>query len=152
MARELFWAIWKWWVATDIHLDKSSLLRMQWFPLRWVLVGEGKAFVEFASWWAVCLAGDVALLSLWKSVMNLLQLRLLNKSRYMRGQCAKGIFALFCSLVDLLLLDRRCLGQSYGGCNILLFPFWTDCGEDEFCSMRYYLTTLSRWDSSWNYL
>ena len=29
MARKLFWAIWKRWVATDIHLDQSSLLRKQ---------------------------------------------------------------------------------------------------------------------------
>jgi hypothetical protein len=44
--------------------------------------------------------------------MNLLKLRLFNKSRYMRGRCAEGIFVLFCSLVDLLLLDRRCLGEA----------------------------------------
>jgi hypothetical protein len=57
-----------------------------------------------------CIAGDVALLSLWKSVMNLLKLRLFNKSSYMRGRCAEGIFVLCCNLVDLLLLDRRCRG------------------------------------------
>jgi hypothetical protein len=54
--------------------------------------------------------GDVALLSLWKSDTNLLRLRLFNKSSYMRGWCAEGILALCCNLVDLLLLDRRCLG------------------------------------------
>jgi hypothetical protein len=53
---------------------------------------------------------ETSLLSLWKSVMNLLRLRLFNKSRYMRGRCAEGIFSLCCNLVDLLLLDRRCLG------------------------------------------
>ena len=152
MARKLFWAIWKWWVATNIHLDQSSLHRKQWSPLRWVPGGEGKAFVESTSWWVVCLARDVALLSLWKFVKNLLRLRLLNKSRYMRGQCVEGIFSLCCNLVDLLLLDRRCLGRGGSGCSILLFPFWTDCGEDEFCSMRYYLATLFRWGSIWNYL
>jgi hypothetical protein len=44
--------------------------------------------------------------------MNLLRLRLFNKLRYMRGWCAEGIFAFFCSLIDLLLLDRRCLGEA----------------------------------------
>ena len=100
----------------------------------------------------MCLAGDVALLSLWKSVMNLLWLRLLNKSRYMRGRCAEGIFALCCSLVDLLLLDRSFLGQGCSGCNVLLFPFRKNCEEAEFCSMRYYFAALFRWNNSWNYL
>jgi hypothetical protein len=31
-------------------------------------------------------------------------------------------------------------------------PFEQDCEEAEFCSMRYYLAALFRWDSSWNYL
>ena len=152
MARKLFWAIWKWWVATDIHLDQSSLLRKQWSPLRRVPGGEGKAFVESASWWVACLAGDVVLLSLWKSITNLLQLRLLNKSRYMRGQCVEEIFTLCCNLVDLLLLDRRCLGQGCSGYSVLLFSFWTYCEEAEFCSMRYYLATLFRLTSGRNYL
>jgi hypothetical protein len=41
-----------------------------------------------------CLVGDVALLSLWKSIMNLLSLRLFNKSRYMKGRRVEGIFVL----------------------------------------------------------
>ena len=152
MARKLFWAIWKRWVAPDIHLDQSSLLRKQWSPLRWFPGAEGKTFVESASWWVACLAGDVTLLSLWKSVTNPLWLRLLNKSRYMRGRCAEGIFALCCSLFDLLLLDRRCLGQGCSGCSVILFSFWTDCEEAEFCSMRYFIVTLFRWNNSCNYL
>ena len=152
MARKLFWVIWKKWVATDIHLHQSSLLRKQWSLLRWFPRGGGKAFVESASCWTACLAEDVALLSLWKFVMNLWRLRLLNKSRYMRGRCEEGIFSLCFNLVDLLLLDRRCWGRSCSGCNVLLFPFWTDCEEAEFCSMIYYLATLFRWNSSWNYL
>ena len=92
------------------------------------------------------------LLSLWKSVTNLLWLRLLNKSRYMRGRCAEGIFSLSCNLVDLLLLDRRCLGRGCSCCSILLFPFRTNCGEDEFYSMRYFLVTLFRCNNIWKYL
>ena len=151
MARKLFWAIWKRWVATDIHLDQYSLLRKQWSPLRWV---PGGAFVESASWWAACLAREVTRLSLWKSVTNLWLEGLdnFNQSGYFRWLFAEGIFVLFCNLVNLLLLDRRCFGRSCGGCSILLFTLWTNCGEDEFSSMRYYLAALFRWGSSWNYL
>jgi hypothetical protein len=56
------------------------------------------------------------------------------------------------NLVNLLLLDRRCLVRGCSGCSILLFTFRTDCEEAESCSMRYYLATLFRWDNSWNYL
>jgi hypothetical protein len=35
----------------------------------------------------------------------------------------EGIFSLCCSLVDQLLLDRRCLGRGCSGCNVLLFSF-----------------------------
>jgi hypothetical protein len=76
----------------------------------------------------------------------------IQKVGYMRGRCAEGIFALFCNLVDLLLFDRRCLGRGYSGCSVLLFSFLTDCEEAKFCSMRYYLAALFRWNSSWNYL
>ena len=148
----MFWASQKRWVATDIHLDQSSLLRKQWSPLRWVLRGEGKAFVEYASWWAAFLPGDVALLSLWKFGTNLLRLRPFNKSGYIRGWCAEGIFALCCNLFDLLLFDRRCFGWGCSGCIVLLFSFWKYCEEAKFCSMRYYLAALFRWNSSWNYL
>jgi hypothetical protein len=55
--------------------------------------------------------------------MNLLRLRLFNNWIYMRGQCVEGIFALCCSLVDLLLLDIRCLGKGCSGCSVLLFSF-----------------------------
>ena len=61
----------------------------------------------------------------------------------MRWLHTEIIFALYYNLVDLLLLDRRCLGQSCGGCSILLFTFWTDCEEAKFCSMRYYLAVGS---------
>jgi hypothetical protein len=37
---------------------------------------------------------------------------LFNQSSYMRLLCAEGIFTLCCNLVDLLLLDRRCLGKA----------------------------------------
>ena len=150
----MFWASWRRWVATDIHLDQSSRIRKQWSPLHWVHGGEGKAIVESESWWVACLVGTVALLGLLKVVMNLWLewLDLFNQSGYMRWLCAEGIFVLCCNLVDLLLVDRRCLGQGCSGCSILLFPFWIDCGEDEFCSMRYYLVALFRWENSWNYL
>jgi hypothetical protein len=55
--------------------------------------------------------------------MKLLKLRLFNKSSYMRERCAEGIFVLYCNLVDLLLLDRRCRGRGCSGCSVLLFPF-----------------------------
>ena len=147
-----FLSQWNRYVATDIHLDQSSLFRKEWSPLRWVPRGEGKAFSDSTSWWATCLAGDIALLSFWKSVTNLLRLRLFNKSSYMIGRCVEGIFSLCCNLVDLLLLDRRCLGRGCSGCSVLLFSFWTDCEEAKFCNMRYYLVTLFRWNNSWNYL
>jgi len=141
-------------LSTDIHLEQSSLLRKQCTPLRWVPGGEGEAFTEFEYWWAACLAGDVVLLGLWKVFTNLLLegLNLFNRSGYIRFMCAEGIFALCYSLVDLLLLDRRCLGRGCSGCSIILFTFWTQCEEAELCSMRYYLGTLFRWDGSWNYL
>jgi hypothetical protein len=62
---------------------------------------------------------------LWKVVMNLLLvgLNLFNQLGYMRCLCAEGIFTLCCNLVDLLLLDRRCLGRGCSGCSILLFTF-----------------------------
>jgi hypothetical protein len=103
------------------------------------------------SWCVDCLVGDVAL---WKVVKNLLLmgLNLFNQSGYMRCLCAEGIFSLCCNIFNLLLLDRRCLGQGCSGLSILLFTFRTDCEEVEFCSMRYYLVALFRWDSSWNYL
>jgi len=142
IARKLFWASWKRWVAINIHLDQSSFLRKQCSSLHWVPRGEGKAFVESASWWVACLVGDVALLNLWKFVTKLLRLRLFNKSSYTRGWCAEGIFSLCYNLVDLLLLDRRCLGRGCSGCSVLMFPFWTDCEEVEFCSMGYYLVAL----------
>ena len=144
--------IWNRWLATNIHLDQSSPLRKQWYPLCWVLGREGKTFSKSASWWAACPVGDVALLSLWKSITKLLRSRLFNKSIYMTGRCAEGIFALCYSDVDLLLLDRRCLGRGCSGCSVLLLSFWTDCEEAKFGSMRYYLATLFMWNSSWNYL
>ena len=147
----MFWASWRRWVATDIHLDKSSLLRNQWSSLRQVPVED---FAESEPWWVACLAAKVVLLSLLKVVMNLWVegLDLFNQSRYMICLCAEGIFTLCCNLVDLLLLDRRCLGQGCSGCSILMFTFWIDCEEAEFCSMRYYLETLFKWDNSWTYL
>ena len=150
----MFWASWRRFVATDIHLDQSSLLRKQWSPLRWVHEGEGKAIAKSESWWYACLAGDVALLSLLKAITSLWLegLDLFNQFGYFRWLCAEGIFVLCCNLVDLLLVDRRCLGRGCSGCSILLFPFWTDYGEEEFCSMRYYLVALFRSGSSWNYL
>ena len=52
------------------------------------------------------------LLGPWKAVTDLLLagLNLFNQLGYMIFLCAEGIFALRYSLVDLLLLDRRCLG------------------------------------------
>jgi len=150
----MFWASWKRWMANDIHMDQSSLLRKQWYPLCWVPGGEEKVSVESASWWVACLVGEVALLSLLKVVMNmwLEGLDLFNQSGYMRLFCAEGIFTLCCNLVNLLLLDKRSLRQDCSGCSILLFTFWIDCEEDEFCSMIYYLPALFRWNSSQNYL
>jgi hypothetical protein len=66
--------------------------------------------------------------------------------------CVEGIFTLHCNLVDLLLLDRKCLGVGYSGCSIFLFNLLKNCEEAELCTMRYYLEALFRWDSSWNYL
>ena len=145
---------WNRWVATDIHLDQSSLLRNQWYPLHCVPRWEGKVFTESASWWVACLAGEVVLLSLLKVVTKLWLegLDLFNQSGYMIFLCVEGIFTLCCSLVNLLLLDRRFLVQGYSGCSVLLFSFWTYCEEAKFCSMRYYLVTLFRWNSSRNYL
>jgi hypothetical protein len=65
------------------------------------------------------------LLSLLKVVTNLWLegLDLFNQSGYMRCLCAEGIFTLCCNLVDLLLLDRRCLDRGCSGCSILCSPF-----------------------------
>jgi len=113
---------------------------------------QGEAFTEFESWWAPCLAGDVVLLGLWKAVTNLLLegMNLFNRSGYVRFMFVEGIFTLCCNLVNLLLLDRRCLGQGCSGCSIILLTFWTNCEEAEFCSMRYYLGTnvCNRWIES----
>jgi len=145
---------WNKWVATDIHLDQSSLHGKQWSPLRWVSRGEGEVFVELEPWWVVCLAGEVALLGLWKVIQNLMfeGLDIFNQFGYMRWLCAKRIVALCYNLVDLLLLDRRCLYLGCSGCSVLLCTFWIDCEEAEFFSMRYYLATMFRWDNSWKYL
>jgi hypothetical protein len=50
-------------------------------------------------------------------------LDLFNQSSYMRCMCAEGVFSILYNLVDLLLLDRRCLGRGCSGCSVLLFPF-----------------------------
>jgi hypothetical protein len=65
------------------------------------------------------------LLSFLKVVMNLWLegLELFNQSGYMRCMFVEGIFALCCSIVDLLLLDKRFLVQGRSGWNILLFTF-----------------------------
>jgi hypothetical protein len=62
------------------------------------------------------------LLSFLKVFMNLWLegLDLFNQYGYMRCLCVEEIFSLFYSLVDILLLDRRCLGQGCSGCSILL--------------------------------
>jgi hypothetical protein len=52
-----------------------------------------------------------------------MNLRLFNKSSYMRGRCAEGIFVLYCNLVNLLLLDRRCRGEVVVVAVFLCSPF-----------------------------
>jgi hypothetical protein len=64
-----------------------------------------------------------------------------------RKVCRRNFFA----LLQPCRHDRRCRGLNCSGCNVLLFPFRTDCEEAEFCSMRYYLATLFWWNNSWNY-
>jgi hypothetical protein len=63
------------------------------------------------------------MLTLLKVVMNLWLegLDLYNLSGYMRSVCDEGIFTLCCNLVDLLLLDIRCLDQGCNGCSVFLF-------------------------------
>ena len=121
----MFWANWRRWVATNIHLDQSSLLRKQWSPLHWVPGGEGKVIAESESWWSACLAGEVALLSLLKAITNLWLegLDLFNQSGYFRWLCVEGIFVLCYNLVDLLLLDRRCLGETIVVAMFFCLPF-----------------------------
>ena len=116
--------------------------------------GRGKSIAESESWWVACLVGTVALLGLLKVVTNLWLegLDLFNQSGYMIWIFAKWIFTLCCNLVNLLLLDRRFLDQCCSGYSVLLFTFWIDCEEVEFCSIIYYLVALFRWDNSWNYL
>jgi hypothetical protein len=41
----------------------------------------------------------------------------------MRGWCVEGIFVIFCNLVDLLLLDTRCLGEAVMVAMSLCSPF-----------------------------
>jgi hypothetical protein len=67
-------SLWNRWVATDVHLDQSSLLRKQWSPLCLISRGEGEE------------VGEVAFLGLWKVVENLMfeGLDLFNQSGYMR--------------------------------------------------------------------
>jgi hypothetical protein len=50
-------------------------------------------------------------------------LDIFNQSGYMILFCVEGIFTLCYNLVDLLMLDRRCLGRGCSGCSILLFTF-----------------------------
>jgi hypothetical protein len=82
-------------------------------------------FVESESWLAACLAGDVALLGLGKTITSIWMegLDIFNQSGYMRFSCVEGLFTLFYNLDELLLLDRRCLGQGCSGCSILFFTF-----------------------------
>jgi hypothetical protein len=73
----------------------------------------------------LALLETVALLGLWKAItsMWLEGLDIFKQSGYMRLFCAEGIFTLCYNLVNLLLLDRRCLGRGCSGCSILLFTF-----------------------------
>jgi hypothetical protein len=65
------------------------------------------------------------LLSLLKVVTNmwLEVLDIFTQSEYMRCLCIEGIFTLCFNIVDLFMLDRRCLGRGCSGCSILLFTF-----------------------------
>jgi hypothetical protein len=67
---------WKRWLATEIHLDHSSLLRKQWSPLRQVPSRYGETSTESEPWLVTFLVKvDFSLvLFLWKDVMNLLEL------------------------------------------------------------------------------
>jgi hypothetical protein len=51
------------------------------------------------------------MIGLWKGVENLMLegLDLFNQSGYMILLCEKIIFVIFCNLVDVLLLHRRCV-------------------------------------------
>jgi hypothetical protein len=64
-------------------------------------------------------------------------------------RCSKNILVLF---YNLLLLDRKVLGQGCSGCNVLMFTFCLDCEEDKLFGMRDYFETLFCRDSSRNYL
>ena len=59
---KLFWASWKRWVATDIHLDQSFLLRKKCSTLHWGPPSYEKISVEFGPGWATCLGARIALL------------------------------------------------------------------------------------------
>jgi hypothetical protein len=41
---------WKRWMATKIHLDHSSPLRKQWYPLHQVPLGDGENFSKNKPW------------------------------------------------------------------------------------------------------
>lgn len=53
---------WNWWVATNIHLDHSSLLRKQWTPLRWVPPWDEETSAKLGPWWATFPGEGVGLL------------------------------------------------------------------------------------------
>ena len=58
----MVWASWKRWVATNIHLDQSSLLKKKFSPLHWVPPSNEEIYVEFGPAWATCLSAGAALL------------------------------------------------------------------------------------------
>ena len=63
---------WKMWMAIEIHLDLSSILRKQWSPLHQVPMGDGETSAKSKAWCIACLVEEVVMLSLLKIVMNLL--------------------------------------------------------------------------------
>ena len=63
---------WKRWMAIEVHLDHSSLLRKKWSPLHQVPMGDEKTSAISKAWCTACLVEEAILLSLLKVVMNLL--------------------------------------------------------------------------------
>ena len=118
---------WNMWVATNIHLDQSSLLRKQWYPLHWVPREEGKAcLLNMNLGELLALLEKLHYLVCGRFFMNLLlawgwPVPPTVVSRFRWGIAVGTIVGLqyLLSLVNLLLLDRRCWGRS--GCSAVSF-------------------------------
>jgi hypothetical protein len=70
----------------------------------------------------------------------------------MRGLCAEGIFVLSATLSTCFCWIEGAWGEAVVVAMSFCSPFEQIVKKLNFCSMRYYLATLFRWNNSQNYL